>query len=127
MTQDLAIVDLLWKIELARNGDGEMLAQLLRLQGERPLHPALKKFLADVVAGKVKLKRPRWLTWRWKHVDRYWREGRVVFMVDFEMEKRGKQRDKHLRKKLTSKWCKEFDTNERAVAEYRKREPRRAF
>ena len=112
---DLAVVNLEWMISLALDGDGEMLAELIR-QNE-PVHPILREFLADVVSGKIRLAPRRKLTYK-SGLRRYLSEKMVVFFVESEMRDNGKQRDKALRTKLTHKWCKAYGTTINAVDDY---------
>jgi hypothetical protein len=120
---DLAIVNLEWMIHLARNGDGEPLAKWLRR--DKPVEPVLRKFLADVIAGKIKLKRPTKRTYLWK-VNRFQREQMVVTMVDYQMRQKGRLRDTTLRTGLTDDWCIYYDTTPIAVAAYLKYQKGRA-
>jgi hypothetical protein len=119
---DLAVVNLEWMIRLARNGDGEPLAKWLH-RGE-PVEPMLREFLAKVVAGKIKLKRPRKLTYAARS-RRYLREQMVVRLVDHEMRASNKRRDMGLRTKLTRKWCEDYGTTENAVADFLRHHKRR--
>jgi len=55
MAADLAKDELEWRIDLARNGDGELLAEILNRN--EPIPPKLCE-LVGVVAGKIMLKLP---------------------------------------------------------------------
>lgn len=102
-------------IRLAREGDSCRLAPLLRSDVEIP--PFVRKFLAGVVAGDVKLKRHKKLTYDmiW---SRYNREQLVVSVVRSEMHGRGRQRDKQLRTGLIRQWCKVYETTPSNVERY---------
>jgi hypothetical protein len=123
---DLAVVDLKWRIGLAKNGDSGPLAELL-LRSKDPIPYMLRKFLAGVITHKIKLKRPKKLTDEWKS-RRFWKERNVAWAVDDEMRSRGKQRDEALRTYLTRTWSEYYRTTPNAVASYRKHHssPRRA-
>jgi hypothetical protein len=114
---DIADVDLEWRILLAKDGDGELLAELLHRN--EPIHPTLRKFLAEVVAGKIRLKPPRKLTYK-SRSRQYLREQMVVWFVEHEMSESGKRRDKDLRTELTQKWCKANGTTVNAVADFQR-------
>src|SRR5258708_19633220 len=60
MADNLAEDDLKWRIDLARKGDGELLAELLSeiLSRNEPVPPNLCEFLVGGVAGKIILKPP---------------------------------------------------------------------
>ena len=120
---DLAVVGLEWMIDLALNGDGEPLAKWLR-RG-KPIEPMLREFLAEVVAGKIKLKRPGKLTYAARS-RRYLREEMVVRFVEHEMREIGKRRDTDLRTKLTRKWCEANGTTPNAVADFLRYQKSRA-
>jgi hypothetical protein len=123
---DLADLGLDWAIEQAKDGQREILAkQIEHWEGSMP--PKLLQFLAGVVSGDIKLKRPKKTPYLIRRL-RNSPERNVVFMVDAQMKKLGKQRDKHLRTALTRKWSEYFGTNEDRVASYRKHRdrPRRA-
>jgi hypothetical protein len=121
--RDLSELDLEWRISLAKDGDGGPLAKRL-LSDAYPITSSLRKFLAGVVTGKIKLKRPRKLTYESRE-QRHWRERKVVWMVNYEMRQAGKQRDKKLRTFPIRKWCEKFGTKPNIVADYRKRNRRR--
>jgi hypothetical protein len=112
MADDLADVDLHWRIDLARNGDGKPLADFLRRN--EPIPPVLREFLATVVEGKTPLKRPRKLTYEWRS-RRYLLEMEVVRLVNIEM---GGKRNTNLRTRLTLKWCDIFGTTPNAVKDF---------
>lgn len=90
-------------IDLAHNGDGGLLADIMR-RGVR-IHPTLREFLAAVVAGEIRLKSPRKRTVL-AMSERGWQEKRVARDVEIGMREHGKQRDKELRTALTRKACK---------------------
>jgi hypothetical protein len=126
IAHDLAEVDLEWRIDLAKKGDGGPLAKWLLSDNFAP-RKILLAFFAGVVTGKIKLKRPRKLTYELRE-QRHLRERYVVLLVDHEMRLAGKQRDRNLRTKLTRKWCDRFDTTPNRVESYLRhpRRPRRA-
>jgi hypothetical protein len=97
-------------IRLARDGDGHRLVPLLLADCEIP--PFVREFLADVVAGKTKLKRRKRrqysaaeLAYLAQCGPRYLVERRCVEWVRSEMLARGRQRDKTLRTALIREWC----------------------
>lgn len=125
---DLLTVDLEWRITLAKEGDGELLAELLGSEHERdqllqsePRAKLLWDFLGDVVAGKIKLPPPRKLTYEQRRT-RYWREKWVVRGVDAHM---GKRRDKSERALWTRKLCEVYGTTPIAVADFKRNSRRR--
>jgi hypothetical protein len=119
MGPDLLDVNLEWLIELARQGDGEQLADLIR-NGE-PLAPLLREFLADVVAGKIRLKRPRKRSRTYlSRVNSSLPEKHAVQAVRAEMRGLGRQRDTKLRAELTEKWGKVYGVSPVAIADYLK-------
>ena len=126
IAHDLAEVDLEWLIDLAKKGDGGPLAKQLLSDDFTP-PKMLREFLAGVVTGKIKLKRPRTPTYELRE-QRHLRERYVVMMVDHEMQLAGQQRDTALRTHLTWKWCDCFDTTPNRVESYLRhpRRPRRA-
>ena len=123
MGDDLESVELEWLIELARKGDGEQLADLIRRN--EPLDPKLRAFVADVVAGKIRLRRPPKVTYLDRRRSRWNREKQLVEIVEFKMREAGKQRDLAMRARLTGEWCPDFGTTPKRVAEYIKSNRRR--
>jgi hypothetical protein len=122
MADSLADVDLEWRIDLARKGDGELLAELLRRN--EPIPPKLREFLIGVFAGEIKLKRPLLRTRTYMARSRLWlREKSVMQIVEIEMRKHGKQRDKNLRTQLIRKWCEVYGTSPAEVDRFRKHKP----
>jgi hypothetical protein len=121
----LAEVDLEWRIDLAKKGDGGPLAKWLLSDHSAPQQ--LREFFAGVVTGKIRLKRQRKRTHE-SEERRHLHERFVVQMVDHEMQLAGKQRDRNLRTKLTSKWCDRCGTTPSRVDDYLRhpRRPRRA-
>ena len=116
------VVDLEWLIGLAQNGDGQLLAEVMRrtMQG-RPLAPALFDFVVKLVGGQIRLT-PRKRTVVWES-ERWWQERRVAFGVEIEMSRRGKQRDKNLRAALTREACEFWGTDPAAVGRFLKHNP----
>jgi hypothetical protein len=113
---DLAVVDLEWRIWLAKNGDGELLAELLRRN--EPIHATLREFLAEVVAGKIKLKRPILRPRTYMAQGQRWHSERmVVHCVNVEM---GKRRNTHERTHLIDKFSQIFRTTPNAVGAFLK-------
>lgn len=111
---DLAVVDLEWRIWLAKKGDGELLAELLRRN--EPIHPTLREFLAGVVASRIKLKRPVLRTRTYMARGQRWHNERmVVHCVDAEM---GKRRNTAERTRLIDKFSQIFGTNPNAVSDF---------
>jgi hypothetical protein len=127
MARNLVTVDLDWRINLAKKGDGELLADLISSAQDRKWlirHEPLWDFLAAVVHGKVRLPRPRKLTWLAK--DRRWqRERAVARAVHVQMKIDGKQRDKGAREYWTRKYCVAYGTTPAAVAAYKHTAKRR--
>jgi hypothetical protein len=124
MSNDLRDVSLDWAMDLARKGDGADLARLLRedvqitwIDGASDLgSEKLLKFLADVVAGKIRLPKPRKLTQKSRQ-DRSMRERAVVRGIAVRM---GMKRDPKLRTYWTQKLCDLYGTNPNAVEAYLK-------
>src|SRR6266545_3312600 len=117
MEDDIWDAHLEWLIDLARRGDGELLAELLR--GNEPIPPKLREFLAGVVAGKIKLKPPLLRTRTFAEMSRRWlREKHAALAVEMEMRDRAKSRDLDLRTALIQKWSKCYGTDEAAVRRY---------
>jgi hypothetical protein len=109
-----------WFVELARTGDGSLLAEVLRgheKKADAPLPPHVWRFLADVLDGRVKLKRRKKLTAIAKD-RRYLKEKMVARMVRFEMRECGRQRDKQLRVGLIRRWSDYYDTTPANVERY---------
>ncbi|NVN88604.1 MAG: hypothetical protein HXX15_21200 [Rhodopseudomonas sp.] len=117
--KDLTEIDLEWKIGLAQKGDGELLAELIR--SDEPIKPILREFLADVVAGKIKLAVPVLRTRSYIAKSGRWlREKAVVRAVRVKMRDAGKERDKFLRTKLTRIWCGVYGTTPNDVEDYQR-------
>ena|ERR1044072_6023328 len=112
---DLNDVTIEWAIDLARKGDRGPLVHFLKT--DSPISEVLRLFLADVLDGKIRLKRRRKLTVdvRW---ERYARERWVVRHVKAMMSERGRKRDKALRTELTRKLCERVGTTPAAVERY---------
>jgi hypothetical protein len=109
-----------WIIDLARDGDGSELAEVLRDHARKakpPLPPDVWRFLADVIDGEVKLKRRKKLTVDAKR-KRHWREVQVVKRVRWGMRANGRLRDKQLRTKLTREWSEHYGTTSANVERY---------
>jgi len=79
----------------------------------------LLDFLAGVVSGDIKLKRPKKATRPLRNM----RERNVVFVVGALMANMGKKRDAALRTRLTREACEHFDTTPMLVAAYLKHPP----
>jgi hypothetical protein len=125
---DLATADMEWRIMLAKQGDGEMLAELLCSEEQRnkalqfaPTAELLWGFFTDVVTGETKLPKPHKRTWLAK--NRHWlREQAVARGVDAYL---GKRRNKAERELWTRKLCKAYGTTPNAVAAFKKASRRR--
>lgn len=115
---DLAGIGLDWDILQARAGQRAPLAKSIK-RWEGPMPSKLLDFLAGVVSGDIKLKRPKKTT----RPLRSMREQNVVFVVNAEMARRGKQRDSALRTRLTLEACQHFRTTPVLVAAYLKHRP----
>jgi hypothetical protein len=113
---EITDIGLAWRICLAKDGDREPLAEWL--SRDEAINSLLREFLPGLVRGTIKLKRQRKLTFS-KH-PRNIPEQNVVFVVDALMKKRGKQRDKALRTRLTLEACEHFGTTSGAVEAYLK-------
>jgi hypothetical protein len=112
------IVDLEFLIELARNGEGELLAKAMRGNEAVRTAPLVLEFAAAVFAGEIKLK-----TRKLKYLTRVERWGRARFIehqVKMEMRARGVQRDPVLRETLTKELCGLYGSDVSAVADFRK-------
>jgi len=127
MADNLAEDDLKWRIDLARKGDGELLAELLSeiLSRNEPVPPKLCEFLVGVVAGKIILKPPLLRTRTFKEMSRRWLlEKHAAHAVEIEMRDHGKQRDKKLRTALTRKWFEAYGTTPAAVEYFLRHKPK---
>ena len=123
---DIMNVDLEWRIDLAKKGDGEPLAELLRSERRRdellrskPRADFLWDFLAGVVAGEIKLPAPRKRTYLTK--SRRWlleaAVARGVYM--------GKCRNSAERDYWTRKLCEAYGTTPDRVAAFTRSNRRR--
>ena len=115
---DLADIGLEWNIKQARDGQREPLAKSIK-RWEGPMPPKLLNFLAGVISGDIKLKRPKKTTRPLRNI----RERNVVFVVNTMMAKMGKKRDAALRTRLTLEACEHFRTTPVLVAAYLKHPP----
>jgi hypothetical protein len=125
---DIMTSELEWRIELARKGDGELLAEWLRSNQERdellqcePAAEILWSFLADVVAGKARLSAPLKLSYMARK-RRWVREERVAAAVAARMNSR---RNKSERDYWTRKLCEAYGTTPDAVADFIRSSQRR--
>lgn len=111
---DTVVVNLDFLIELARNGDGKLLAEIIRKCGL--YHPKLRDFARDLVIDALegKIQRPHKLTWAAAR-DRGWRERAVVRAVNRKM---GNRRNTDQRTAWTKEFCDRYDTTADAVERF---------
>jgi hypothetical protein len=121
LPDDLLTLDVEWRIVLAKQGDGELLAELLRSERRRnevlqfePTSELLWSFLTDVITGEIKLPAPRKLTYLAK-TRRWQREKAVARGLDIYM---GKRRNKSERTLWMRKLCAAYGTTPNAVAAF---------
>jgi hypothetical protein len=97
------------------------LAKILRSEEGRSLSKAVRLFLADVLSGKVKLKRRKKLTF--EHcLSRHWSEKAALQNVQLDMSY---GRNKNKRTFLIRKYCKLWGTTPERVEDYAKRSKQR--
>lgn len=133
MADDLADMDIEWRIGLARKGDWSELAIFMAREEARnkPLPEQLRLFLLDVFSGKVKFKGPvsRSKTYGFK-ANRYIREKAVAEMVEIQMRLAGRVRNSNkdrIRTRLLEEWCRSYDTSEARVKDYLRLPLKRRF